>query len=499
MLTIYADLNCPFCYVLNEWIEDAGLSSTVDWRLVNHNPQADYRSYDNQSLMELTDEVFTIRYRAPDISIVLPRGRSNSGNAEILLCEVKKSNPSLYNKLKQIIYRAYWFEDKNIESLAYLTEIAGAEGIDHINLNEDARRQIQTWTDEWRKGPFEERLPVIKRSNNDFLLGLPLKDEVINYVMLGNKTSFTGSTCDYLKKPRVTVLGDWPFFWAVGQALRHDTEILFCPSWKLLQNRLDQAKEPDAIIVAYRQINKSTLAQIEKIAKNCQRNNYPLLVLSQMISDAKELELYQLGCDDVLSQNKPMDTLLIKIHKILQSKQAHKKLLQLSLTDSLTGLANKRFFYSRLEQEWGNSQRSRQSLSVLMVDIDFFKLYNDEYGHLSGDGCLREVSLLMKDQIKRETDAVFRVGGEEFALLLPYTNLEGATSIAQNIINGMHKLAIPHSQSEFKIVTLSIGICSMINDRGFSVMDLVESADKQLYQAKKSGRNKYCLESPVNC
>jgi diguanylate cyclase (GGDEF)-like protein len=174
-----------------------------------------------------------------------------------------------------------------------------------------------------------------------------------------------------------------------------------------------------------------------------------------------------------------------------QLEQANEILLRLSTVDGLTGIANRRRFDEALNTEWPRAGRDTAPLSLLLIDIDHFKQYNDHYGHVAGDECLHQVALALRQQIKRPADLVARYGGEEFAALLPLTPLGGAMSVAWSLCHAVQNLAIPHAHSSAAHhVTISIGVCAMTPARGLQMQHIVEVADEQLYRAKHDGRNR---------
>ncbi|MDS3861511.1 PAS domain S-box protein [Thermosynechococcaceae cyanobacterium BACA0444] len=172
---------------------------------------------------------------------------------------------------------------------------------------------------------------------------------------------------------------------------------------------------------------------------------------------------------------------------------ANQELEYLARYDGLTQVANRRHFDEYLNQEWGRMNREQQPLAVIICDIDFFKAYNDHYGHIAGDSCLQKVALALQKTVNRAGDLVARYGGEEFALILPNTNLAGALAVADRIQLGIRQLNLPHHHSAIaQTVTLSLGITAHIPDPDSSLQALVAQADHALYAAKQTGRNRYC-------
>lgn len=168
-----------------------------------------------------------------------------------------------------------------------------------------------------------------------------------------------------------------------------------------------------------------------------------------------------------------------------------RKLEELSFKDGLTGVANRRMFDSILDQEWSNARRSRLPLSLIMLDIDYFKQYNDYYGHIQGDECLKRVADVLSRAAGRRRDFFARYGGEEFVMVLPETDAAAAAKVAARCRSLIFKQQIPHLNSAVsQILTLSIGVGTTVPEYDDSSLDFIERVDRKLYQAKESGRNR---------
>lgn len=179
----------------------------------------------------------------------------------------------------------------------------------------------------------------------------------------------------------------------------------------------------------------------------------------------------------------------------LQLKIANKKLERLAISDGLTNVANRRYFDRALKNEWQRLAREQKLLSLILCDIDCFKLYNDTYGHPAGDECLQKVAQTLQESTRRPADLVARYGGEEFAIILPDTNANGALFIANKIRQQLTDLQIPHREScVTKYVTLSIGIATQLPRWDADPYSLLKIADNALYQAKQQGRNQIVQE-----
>ena len=185
---------------------------------------------------------------------------------------------------------------------------------------------------------------------------------------------------------------------------------------------------------------------------------------------------------------------LVELEELQQQlEETNEQLLMLSTTDGLTGLLNRRRFDQVFNEEWKRAERGQRPLSLLMLDIDHFKAYNDTYGHQSGDDCLRDVAKQLAGISLREGDKLARVGGEEFAIVLPETDSEGAIEVAMRVKTSIDELAKPHCSSpSSQYLTVSVGVSTVIPGPDLAPRRLMEAADMALYQAKHSGRNCCC-------
>lgn len=176
----------------------------------------------------------------------------------------------------------------------------------------------------------------------------------------------------------------------------------------------------------------------------------------------------------------------------IKLEQANQELQKAAYLDGLTGLYNRRFFDSCLLNEWQRNQRAKTALALLMLDVDFFKRYNDGYGHLQGDDCLKKVAGIVQKSVKRPGDMVARYGGEEFAVILPGTDLAGAMQVADTILQSVREAQLVHAFSDVApTVTMSCGVAAIIPQAGYSIASLVSAADQALYTSKEKGRNRF--------
>jgi diguanylate cyclase (GGDEF)-like protein/PAS domain S-box-containing protein len=184
----------------------------------------------------------------------------------------------------------------------------------------------------------------------------------------------------------------------------------------------------------------------------------------------------------------------------LELESANRELQRIASIDGLTKIANRRCFDKTLESEWRRMARYKQPLSLILCDIDFFKLYNDTYGHQGGDECLKAVAEILARNARRGGDLAARYGGEEFAVILPRTDAQGAIRVAELILSDLKARAIPHAGSKVsKFVTVSMGVAIAVFDNQISIEELIGDADRALYQAKLEGRDRIVCLNNSNC
>ncbi|MGF1515319.1 MAG: diguanylate cyclase domain-containing protein [Elainellaceae cyanobacterium] len=229
----------------------------------------------------------------------------------------------------------------------------------------------------------------------------------------------------------------------------------------------------------------------------------PILMITGLDDCASVDRAFEAGATDYVTKPIHWAVLRQRVRLYIERCQlyqaleaANKRLKKLVALDGLTQIPNRRRFDETLQQEWRRLARESLPLSLALFDVDFFKKYNDVYGHLAGDHCLRQVAAVAQQSLHRPADLAARYGGEEFALLLPNTGEAGAVAIAQQLCHMVSALAIPHQASDVSpYVSVSVGVACMIPRPDQSADLLIEAADTALYQAKNFGRDQVIAHS----
>jgi diguanylate cyclase (GGDEF)-like protein len=216
----------------------------------------------------------------------------------------------------------------------------------------------------------------------------------------------------------------------------------------------------------------------------------PIIFVTARDRVEDEIKGLETGAVDFITKPVHPSIVLARVRTQIMLKQQADRLRGMASTDALTGVANRRGFDERLDIEWRRCQRHRMPLSLIMIDIDHFKLYNDTYGHQAGDNCLQHIASALRTVLRRASDMLSRYGGEEFVCLLPGTGLDGAVERADEIGRAVERLNIIHAHpTTGPVVTVSRGVSTTIPGNEIEIVDLLQVADAMLYQAKRTGRN----------
>lgn len=231
-----------------------------------------------------------------------------------------------------------------------------------------------------------------------------------------------------------------------------------------------------------------------KLKDDPKTRNIPVIFVSAANNERDEIKGLEIGAIDYIIKPSSPAIINARVKNHLELKKYRDILEQLSLIDGLTGIANRRHFDETLEKEWRLALANDNMISLILLDIDFFKKFNDHYGHLVGDDCLRKVVKVLIEALKRDGDFLARYGGEEFAVILPSTSMEKAWNISERLRTNVESLKIAHQESKVsEYVTVSIGVATIKANGNMAPDRLIEKADYALYQAKHEGRNRVVI------
>lgn len=297
------------------------------------------------------------------------------------------------------------------------------------------------------------------------------------------------------KKPTILVVDDMTTTLLLLHDLLKDTyEVKIAKSGTKALEILESPNDIDLILLDIEMPDINGYDVCKRIKNNETIKNIPIIFITGRTSQEDEEYGLNLGAIDYIT--KPFNKAIVKlrIKNYLNLKIKNDMLEKLSMYDGLTNIRNRRFFDETFEKTFNEIKRDKKSLAVLMIDIDFFKPYNDNYGHGQGDETLRKVAKALEKTIKRPSDFVARYGGEEFVILLKDINKDGVEAVANNLLNAVRELKITHEFSKIEnYVTISIGASFYNSNSDITKLELLLKADETLYNVKNSGRNNFAI------
>lgn len=257
-----------------------------------------------------------------------------------------------------------------------------------------------------------------------------------------------------------------------------------------------RAQLPDLVLLDVQMDGIDGYEVCRRLKADADTSNIPVIFITAQGGEADEVRGLQLGAVDFIA--KPINPVIVRarVQTHLTLKLQSDILRSMALLDGLTGVANRRKFDEQLLRDWRHSQREQTSLSLILIDVDHFKRYNDRYGHQAGDTALQAVARVLSNTLRRPHDLLARYGGEGFVGVLPNTGLSEAVELAERMQAEVRALNLEHLDSpEAQVVTISLGVATVVASGALTPQALVEAADRQLYAAKQAGRAKVCAEA----
>jgi len=253
---------------------------------------------------------------------------------------------------------------------------------------------------------------------------------------------------------------------------------------------LAEERQPDLILLDILMPEMSGFEVISQLKGSSSTNKIPVIFITGLSGVEDEEKGFFLGAVDYIT--KPFNKSIVKarVNTHIKIVDQMRTIEQIALIDPLTKISNRRGFENRLDAEWTKAARERTPISILMLDVDKFKYYNDTYGHQQGDAVLKAFSDITTRSLKRPVDFAARWGGEEFVILLPYTDISGAAEVAERVRGNVESTKIPTEDGADTSITVSIGVNTVIPDGAATVANFISIADQALYKAKETGRNK---------
>jgi diguanylate cyclase (GGDEF)-like protein len=290
-------------------------------------------------------------------------------------------------------------------------------------------------------------------------------------------------------RPRILIVDDHPAnVRLLGQVLHDDYELYFATSGADALTRA-AGGQVDLVLLDVQMPEMDGFEVCRRLKGDDATRGVPVIFVTALGEVADETRGFEVGGVDYITKPISPPVVRARVRTHLELKEARDLLEQLASVDALTGIANRRRFDLCLDQEWRRAVRGRHWLSLVLLDVDYFKKYNDRYGHARGDECLASLAQALAATCRRPADLVARYGGEEFALVLPEAEPEGARLVVRAVLARVQELALEHAASPCgPHVTVSLGVVSLVPAEGDAALEVLKEADRLLYEAKEGGR-----------
>ena len=294
-------------------------------------------------------------------------------------------------------------------------------------------------------------------------------------------------------RPKLLVVDDQRInILVLNELFRNDCEVFMATNGEQAL-QICRAQLPDLVLLDVQMDGIDGFEVCRRLKADAETRNIPVIFITGQGGEADEVRGLQLGAVDFIA--KPINPVIVRarVQTHLTLKLQSDLLRSMALFDGLTGVPNRRKFDEQLLRDWRQSQREQTALSVILIDVDHFKRYNDHYGHQAGDAALQAVARVLDGTLKRPHDLLARYGGEEFVGVLPNTGLSEAVELAERMQTEVRALNLEHVGSpEAQVVTISLGVATVVARSDLAPQALVEAADQQLYAAKQAGRARVC-------
>jgi diguanylate cyclase (GGDEF)-like protein len=322
-----------------------------------------------------------------------------------------------------------------------------------------------------------------------------LKFRIYNQNMIDLDTPVAALLDSTHGKPKLLVVDDQPInIQVMYQAFAGDYQVFMATSGEQALT-ICRNNPPDLILLDVVMPGMDGFEVCAHLKGDDSTRHIPIIFVTGHTDAAQETHGLSVGAVDFIAKPVNPDVVRARVKTHLTLKFQSDLLRKLVFLDGLSGVFNRRYFDQQISIEWARSVRSNSPLSLILVDVDFFKLYNDRYGHQAGDDALRMVAVSLKSCLRRPADLVARYGGEEFACVLPDTSFEDAMTLARDMENKIREAAIPHESSTVsKHITISAGLATREGNVDGDAPALIGLADSLLYVAKQSGRGRVCGE-----
>ncbi len=490
MIQMFVDFNCPFCFVQTERLLQLKPETKVEYRFIEHAPNVISHANTAEQMALLNEEFSIIVERGKDIDICKPSFCVNTRLAILYYLSMLEISLTKAQEFRTLAYRYYWQHNRDISKPEVIAQILKELDIVDLQISESAIDSFRETQKFWLNGDLDQRIPAMRSDKNGLLLGLQHIETITAYVAGNHNGQHQhGEICKPDSQQQIALIDLRP----LAKILVQSSALYKVNQFNDVDAFLSAPNMDDHKAILFRVAdNDNAWQSLLKLKESAVNRYLPLIAITEKHIPKLIKQGYILGASDVFNLMTVDEYILPCLASRITNFQLLNTLADFAQIDGLTQLWNKRSFLDFAQRKWRNSCRTKKMLSIVIMDIDNFKSYNDEYGHLTGDNCLQKIGYMLREALHRPDDIAARFGGEEFCLILPDTDQQGMHNVVERIQKGLQALAIKHSKNTAcpeRLVTLSYGGVSCIAHPDHALMDVLEKADQALYEAKNLGRN----------
>jgi len=484
----YIDLNCPYCYALFERLCRWNLAEQVEWRMVEHASHVLEGVFDLDQEQLLSNEVFEVHHRAPDIDLNLPRDRCQSTLATYLLAVVHGLFPEQTNTFRRAVYQALWQKGQNIGEVDVLKQLLKENGLPEelLGMCETPPEEFQSWQTEWERGDYDFSIPVLTHApSGRVLIGLADQTSLAEFLLGDRMRVIDRTVCFYQRKPAILLCGWLNHIWPVLEDVKDKVEIIQAPTARKAAEMLSEHAAPELVMVEDGHV---TPEELMSLGEQARARSVPWLVVTQTPDPDREIAALSAGAVEVLPIDGDGRIARARLSRILKDRFRLAAESRFSPMDSLTRLPTRRVFLERLEDEWSRAVKHRDRLGIVLLNLDGFKAYNRAHGYFCGDQVLVDLSRKFQRAIANDRGHLARFSGNEFVLLLPGATDTKIEEIAQSLKNMVQDARIENrASSGASCLAASVGVQGITPTDSDSIYLLLDGAHKDL-QARREAR-----------
>lgn len=388
--------------------------------------------------------------------------RPDSGPANLILIALLSQNVLLAQQFRARVFEALWAEGLDISNDGVIAILLAELGIDMPQIASNPKAQLAAFQRQWQAVDSNRRIPIMTASDGRSLIGLSAPRDIECFLSGRKSKGEPSGMCEFVPRPVVLDIGHPTSIWHLIDVLQPAVDLLVAAeiSWAL--RLIDDGLRPDLLLPSLTQ-DDDAVSPCNQLQEAPLAADIPIMVIDQDAGPTRELQFLQSGAAGYFQATADPQLFNARVHVHLTNKNRRDHLQETVRLDSLTGIPNRRELEGVLEVEWRRAIYSKLPLTVALFDVDHFKNYNDTYGHQAGDQCLIQITIALRDALRRDSDFVARYSGEEFLLVLPDCTQVGVMENTESCRREVELLNIPHSgSSAAPVVTISVGLTTVM-------------------------------------